>query len=501
MGAVAAGWVAACGADAPAQSFGKPAGDAEYAAFVERLDAARIDVEKVDAEKRPAFGTLLESIETGSPAEAAGLQPGWVLHKVNGKPRWDHTMPLGPDEAKAPTKELELVTPEGEVKKLRFPHPGKVGFNNSNWARPEKYVLENSPRGKWSRELLIAMFAWQRGRHDVAETALNRAVETGMPPNRFTEFYGALLALERGDHAESKALWAKLMARFRDGTLPVFFLNGVKTHAFHYHDFDLLKRAVAMEAPIPGRIQPEVIDAWAKSSVDPLKSLHGTATARAGEDLMPTVETVLDDWWRGWTLHDPALLSDGVHMKVGMPNYHSSTYFSPKKPVKDAIWEITFAIGNTDRAFKYLSNSITFALIDRSAKSANANRKSVDNRQIAKVAFGENYEGERWSGFAGGPQGGTLYNQRAIPWMDEKEVARLKRRLDAGLQSALPEDKSKIVRLALIRLGNEAEVWINGRSYLRLAVDPAVEDVGCFLQMVGSAVTIDRMTLRPIGGD
>lgn len=494
--ALLSGWLS--GGQASAQKFGTPASQADYAAFVAELDAGRIDVEKVAAIGLPAYGTLLESIGRGSPAEAAGLQAGWVLHTVNGKQRWDHTMPLGMEDMKLPARTIEFFTPAGQRKVIDFAPTGKIGFMNSNWARPEKYVLENSPRGRWSRDLLIAMFAWEGGRPEVAETALGKATEQGMPPNVFTDYYGSLLAMHRGDHAESKELWKRVMDRFKDGELPVFFLNGVKTHAFAYHEFDELKQAVAMEAPIPGKIQPEVIDAWAKRPVDPLKSIYRQAVAHAGPDVMSTVEKVSSHWWTGWRLYDPEVLRDGVHLKVGRPNFHASTCFVPREPVKDVIWAIRFAIGNADPPFPLLSNSITFSLIDLGEKTANAGRKEIDHRQIAKVAFGQNAKGERWSGFAGGPAGGTLYNQRSIPWLDKNEVARLKAKLDAGEQSAMPADKSKIVRLALIRRGDEAEVWINGRPYLRLAVDPAVENVGCFIQMVGAAVSIDRMKLLPI---
>lgn len=485
---------------ATAQEFKKLADDQAYADFVAKLEADRIDPVKVGADPRPDYGTLIQSVDPGTPAEKAGIQPGWILRSIDGQLRWDHGVDIPPRESKAPTKELEFVTPEGEVKKLKFPHPGKVGFQNSNWARPENYVLRNSPAGPWSRDLLIAMFAWENGRPEIAETAMHRAVAAGMTPNLFTDFYGSMIALERGDDAAAKELFKKTQSRFPKGEIPIFFLNGVKTYAFHYHDFPLLRRAVEMEAVSPYRIRPHSIDDWAKFPVDPAKSLLATARARAGEDAIPTVETKLDDWWKAnWgRLHIPDVMRDGVHMMVGTPQHSTAFYFTPKEPIRDAIWEITFAIGSADQAASAASNSTTIAMMDASGKAASANNKGFDNRQIAKICFGENRAGGHWSGFGGGPRNATLYNQRQIPWMNESEVANLKRRLNAGTAAALPADKSKIIHLAIIRLGNESEININGKTYMRLPVDPKVEDVGCFIQFVGAAVSVDGMTLRPI---
>jgi len=346
--------------------------------------------------------------------------------------------------------------------------------------------------------MMSCVFAWNLGAYEVTETLIRRSLDAGMTPSIITDYYGAMMAMERGNHAEAKALTSKFVKQLGEEPISQFYSLGVKTLAFQYHEFELLKRLLAQESFIPKRVPPAAVDAWMTPEIDPLgPGLYQKAIAKAGDNLMSTTKTSRDGPWSGLSLMDIDPLKDGVHAMTIEPNHHFTAIFAPEKPVRNLIWEATFAMGNNGRPDKQHPNVVVFGLMDWSGKSKQASTPGYLNRQIAKLVIGEDSGQERWTGFTGGPIGLTLYTQRKTPWMSVAEVGVMKNKLETGQPVLLPGGKKEI-SVALVRLGNEVEITVNQQVFLRLPIDPAVEDVGCYFQCLGCAMIVDGFSLREI---
>jgi hypothetical protein len=194
---------------------------------VARFDVDRITPTKVAESKLPDFGVIVNSAAAGGPGEKAGLVKGWVIDRYNGKDYWNHHQGM---QAQADNndarREIEAVSPEGERKTFEF-GPGRLGINTSNAHRPEQYLLRNIGRGDWDRDMLVTVQAWHAGDHELLETALHRAFSKGMGPNSFSNYYGAVLALDRGDKARAKVLLDKVVGEVgKDGEVPRFYRSG-----------------------------------------------------------------------------------------------------------------------------------------------------------------------------------------------------------------------------------------------------------------------------------
>lgn len=489
---VACSWIVLDAAEA--LEFRKLVPDEDYAAYSKTLDETRVDVAKALAEKRPPFAALIERVEDGGQAAQAGLEPGWVVESYNGKLFFDHTLKMEPGGPDGLTRKTVVCSPQGEFKTLDF-KPGKIGFTLGNWIHPEKFVLQKTPRGAWDRDMLIASQAWTCGRHDVAETALAKAQEAGMPDNPIARYYRALLALDRGADAEARTIWAEVMQDIGPDAISPYYLPGVRTYAWQYRDFGLLRRAVEVDAFMPFRVQPAIIDSWAKSLAAPPSSLLPLAAERSGKDLMPTVVSVPDQVWKNWRLVPAEFLHQGWTAVPGTPGKSIAYHFMPKQPVKNVLWEVTLAVGNAERPIEAFPNSVSFALMDRSQKGGDP--RNIDAKRVISFSALEHADGMRWTGFGGGLQDGLLYTQRTVPWISKEEAKGIANKVEKQERAALP-GVGKTIDLIFVRIGNEAELLVNGQTWAKLPVPDSVEDLGFFFQVVGAVVVVDRMALYPL---
>lgn len=465
--------------------------DEDYVVFEKQLDPERLNVAKALAEKRPPYGALIEAVEEGGQAAQAGLGPGWVVESYNGKLFIDHTLSMKPGGSDGLSRKTVVFSPDGQVKTLDFA-PGRIGFTLGNWIHPEKFVLEATPRGAWDHAMLLASEAWIRGRHDIAETALAKARALGMPDNPISRYYGALLALDRGEDREAQARWSEWMKDIGDGAISPFYLAGARAYAWHYQDFGLLRRTLETDSFIPTRIQPSTIDAWAKVAGDPAVSLLESAVRRAGKDLMSTVVSVPDEIWKNWKLVPAKWLHPGWTAVPGTAGESMTYHFMPKQPVGNALWEITLAVGNAEPPRDAPPNSVVFAMMDRSQKGGDP--LNISSKRVISFSALQHADGARLVGFGGGIQEGTLYTQRVVPWLTSEQATAVVNTIENNQRPAKPA-ADKVIHLTFIRIGNEAELLVNGQRWSRMSVPESVKDLGFFFQVVGTVVVIDRMTL------
>lgn len=472
--------------------------DEEYQKRVARLDAARLDPAKVAASKLPDFGTVVNSTVPGGQADAAGLAPGWVIDKYNGEDHWHHRQGFPEPPGENPRREVEAVSPAGERKTFHF-EPGRIGFNSSNAHRPEQYLLRHAPRGAWDRDLLVAPQAWHAGDHELLETALARAMAQGLPPNPFLDYYGAALALDRGDDKQAARSLDKLLAEVGDdGTVPRFYRSGLRHIALGLGRYGLLRKAVAELDGFPEDLQAEMIapwETWAASA--PEESLFSRVKSLERTDLLPGIVTVHDGWERHYRIDDPAGLKDGTHFaQKPLPDYDDYC-FAPETPVKDMIWEIRGGYGDIQPPPTF--NEIAFYLVDLKKRKAAAGRMRywIPLWAVAGLRLRHDVIDGRTLYLSAGINPIEIPTQRFLPRLDETQTRELIDQIKAGNAAPVADRKNGFV-IHLIRLGNEAEVVVNGVPYLRLPVDPSVGELGCVVHSAGMAVAIDSMKLQEL---
>ncbi len=472
--------------------------EAEFRAFAVDLPPHQLNVAVIDASPLPPWGVIVSEVTPGSPAEKAGLAPGSVIHTFNGRPYWHHRLGL-----QAPSREIEAVSPEGATQRFEFGE-GRLGIRTTNHHHPGKYLLGELPRGAWDRDMLIAMLAWERGRYAIADHALARAREKGMPENPFSTYYGAMLAMGRSDHAAARRLFDRLKDDLKKHERPPrFFLSGLATLAFEYHDFALLRRVIEEDAGLPEKIRPEAADIWSAVKTGPDKPLLPFARANAGPDVISEVRVLRDGWAKDAVIQSPEPLRGGRYLKFGEPNKHFRLYFGPKAPLRNVLWEMRLVFGHAEPPSPLAANSVEFGLMDRGIPRDLSSPEATGQtglRAIAKVIALERHTGERWTGFGGGSARGTLFTQRALPFLNEAGVRELRQRERSGETAPIPPG-ARAIHLALVRIGNEVEISADGEILLRLPIDPEVGDLGCFIRIVGMAVAIEDMTLRPVHTD
>ncbi len=181
-----------------------------YAKAMGDLPAKRIDPSAVASSPFPTWGVIVLRVTPGSQAAAAGMVNGTVIESVNEKEYYHRKLGMDPDANGK--RHIWAVDPTGVQHEYNF-KPGLLGNSSVNGPRPEQYVFQNSPRGEWDRDMLVAAVAFEAGDHPLAETALQRATAAGMPPRRdsvrhFTHVIATSAACEIGILLKASSPWS-----------------------------------------------------------------------------------------------------------------------------------------------------------------------------------------------------------------------------------------------------------------------------------------------------
>lgn len=493
---LSAGAICTFGQAAPEFAFQIKVPKEDYAKALEAYDPERLDPQKVESSKFPAYGTIIDSVVAGSQAEEAGLKAGWWIVSVNGSEIWSHSQSFPSENGK---RELVAISPQGEKKTFEFADR-QVGVKQSNAHFPERWVLANIPRGKWDGDLLAATVAWNAGNHALAETSLRLAVNRGMPPNPVLTHYASLIALDRGNYGLARELNADLLKKFPNPKqIPRFYRNGLRTLGTSLGDFGLLKVASEEAEGYFPELQLDTAEEWrAWKAAAPRTSLLPVARAGAGPDLLSQCESVGLRWQGKGLIADFNPARDGTYIREVPPGRFNCLSFAPPVGLRDVIYTVRF--GYREYAPPQPSGSrVTISLIDRQNQSEWASRANSlpMHKSVAIFRIWHSNSRDNWPRIAAGPSGTDYPNQCDVPVMTADEFDHFKKLVEANS----PESK-KITRhvneLSLIRIGGEAEIVLNGKSLLHAPVDPKVEDLLCLLQTEGMCIVVDGMTVKAI---
>lgn len=320
-----------------------------------------------------------------------------------------------------------------------------------------------------------------------------------MPPNSFSRYYGAVLALDRGDQAKARTLLDQLLAEVaKDGEIPRFYRPGVRTLALGLGDYGLLRKGIAELNGFREELQAEMIEPWEEWSKSvPKESLISRIKSNERVDLLQGIVTVKDGWEQFYRIDDPAGFKDGTHFaQKPLPDYDDYC-FAPEKPVKDMVWEIRGGYGDIQAPGTF--NEIAFYLVDLKKRKAAAEdrRYSIPLWAVAGLRLRNDVKDGRTLYLSAGINPIEIPTQRSLPLLNEVQTAELVKQIKDGKAAPIADRKRGFV-IQLIRLGNEAEVVVNGVPYLRLPVDSSVGELGCVVHSAGMAVAIDGMKLEEL---
>jgi hypothetical protein len=477
--------------------------DARYQVVVATLPQKRIDPAAVAASPFPNWGLRVVRVTPGSQADQMGMKAESVISKLNGTEYYHHKAGLRPD--KDGKRVVTVVSAEGEVRDYDF-KAGVVGTRAGNDYRYEQYLYQNTPRGKWDRDLLVAAVAWQQGNHPLAEDALARATAAGLPASVFTRFYGGLLALDRGQPDLSRRLTAAVVKELPADPAKIsrFFHPGLATLGLAFQDFSLLEPGAIDRAGLDSEIQAATIKPWkAWSKSGPRPSLLKQALAGAGEEKIPSIIKERAEWANDHAKLDlDPLRRDGFAISIPTGHYDMHV-FTPPEPIRDAIWEIHFALadgGDLKPVGVESMNTLRFAMLDRAGDASRrpSTTGGLENRMIAGLTYDRQRNNERLVKITGGPAGGEVVDTQVfLPVLGAKEFEALKARGGPGKRRLEPDDP-RLAKLTFIRIGNEVEVLSGSRPILHLPIDPKVKDLAFYIFSQGTNYIVDHMSLRPI---
>ncbi|WAC20157.1 hypothetical protein OVA24_02035 [Luteolibacter sp. SL250] len=491
------GWVPAA---AEENHFSAKVGEGDYQRFINLCDPSRIDPKKVETSPFPAWGVAVTRVDEGAPADRAGLKAGWIFKTFNGKPYWHHDIPI---RREAPVKDIVAISPDGTVTKEFHFGPGRMGYSSGNAYRPENDVLGRIKRGPWDREMLIAAVAWEQGSQDIAETALHHATAKGMPENVLTLYYSTLLEMERGEATAAKMGLEQMKDVFKkEGEIPRFFIFGLHALCLAYNDFKYLAEVMDARGVLDDYMNRDVVDGWIAKPPNGKGALLAEARAKAGDDLFPATRTPEDDPFVG--LKDFGI---GNYKKFPAsisvpPAHYRTTYFVTKEPVRNAIWNIRFSLMRSGPPDDHYYTTLKFALIDRrhASAAARAAPKDVWSNSVAMFAIVDEASGQKGVQLSAGPGSRKIYLQRNAPYAKRLPAPGPGDPGDRVPPPELPDDAG-LLNLTLIRLGDEIEINLDDKPLMRIPIDPAVEDLGFYIQNVGFATTVKEMTIREIKAD
>jgi hypothetical protein len=485
---------------AKANPFAAKVGDDEFQRYTERIDPSRIDPKKVGSSPFPAWGVVVTKVDPDTPAERAGLTAGWIFQTFNGKPYWHHDIPIRRED---PVKHIVAISPDGSFTKEFHFGPGRMGYSSANAYKPENDVLEKIQRGPWDREMLIAAVAWEQGFQDIAETALHRASAKGMPENVLTLYYSTLLKMERGETAAAKEGLEQMKQAFGiGGAIPRFFIPGLTALCLACNDFTYLAEVIGARGVLDESMNRDFVDGWIAKPLKGGDSLLAKARANSGEDLFPSSHTPKGDPFVPITgLGIDHYKKFPVSLSVPPARYRT-TYFVTKEPIRNAIWNIRFALRRSGPPDDHYYTNLKFVLIDRKHASLAARNQPRDlpGNSVAMFSIVDELSGQKGVELSAGPGSRKIYLQRHVPYADDPTNPPAD--APAGrIPAPKLTDTTRLLDLTLIRLGDEIEITLDDKPLMRVPVDPAVEDLGFYIHNVGFAITVKEMTIREIKAD
>jgi hypothetical protein len=432
--------------------------------------AAQIDIPALEKSKRAHASSRIDTITPGGQAEKLGLHLGDCVVSLNGAQAWDDAM----DRRGEGQESLTYVTKDGDIRNVQI-EPGLIGIGTEFVWLPELLYIRGDRRDpRWDKLVLVAIMT-RSTNPDLAETALYRAVAAGYKPDLLAAGIGAEIALEQGrptvaadfaweareaDPASPAQVYPQLLYRV---AIANFKMQAAARIMDDYYGATLarpksLRRLAAMHR---ARIDAE-------RKVAPPSEL---ASQMRRVDLLPRLSST-----------NPAqaeylkqLFAHGPPFDFNVPTDHFYAYGLQPKP---AVRDLEVVAKFTCRATDSLQN---------------------DYGKIFEIGL-----------FQGAPTAGDdIFFSGGSPPLLVAGITAGERNINIS-HSGLPGtqiyyhdplvriDGSQLIELRLVRVGGQAEMFLNHRRVIYAPVDVKHNDVGLLLKIVGATIGVKEFHVNEL---
>ncbi|NOX99856.1 MAG: hypothetical protein GXP30_09030 [Verrucomicrobia bacterium] len=468
--------------------------ESAYQRAIGRLNQILEEAEIQAKTKMPTTGASVTKVVPGSQATKLGIKPGSVISKLGNQKLWGNI----PWETRNDDVSLSYTDIEG-TQKTAVVSPGLIGVHYIPHHRPDlEYIRKHTDVEKpWRKHAIIGALRWELD-PKVGETAWHHAIKKGYPIDEFSDYFAALFAMHRPEGPRKKL--DKFMRNFnKTEDIPRFYLPGLINMLACTGELKHLTRLLFQENPYFPWLDQDFYKLHAASDGKPLpkESLLKRAKAlhleRINDALSPLAKRVgvimpypLPDFF--------TQLPSSISKPKGYYNYKR---FGQETPLTNLHLSATVTIQLLGRHEKW-NNSLYFRLEEKNPKNPTPSpryhpfEEPASNNQLLSAGFTLTAQSTTPNFSVSGSQVEAVLSQ-TNPHISMDSGSETAQNLSSDMLS-LSQDRTyelqvpRKMQIDLIRIGNEAGIYLNEVCYYYMPVDPTIKEIAISFQISGVEV-------------
>ncbi|QDT52308.1 hypothetical protein Pan44_03170 [Caulifigura coniformis] len=451
--------------------FRKIVAPADYSARLSEAADSLKSARKDAAAPWPTAGVTVTTVFPESQAAIAGVQEGDIVIRFDDWTVWNaENFPRSPEQP----QKCEYFSPTSRRRKSFTAQPGPLGVKCSNFWRPELgYLRGKSSNAKWDADVHLAITSAAHA-PDLAETAWSYAIEKGYRPDSFAATSGIVICFAQG---RSDAAWefASLAGRAEaTGDAEVHPLLLFRAAAANYQ----LREMLRLTERYP------LVSPMNSTYVQLLMDLHLRRPAAERELPPPHVlaESMHRDDLRSRLI--PQRQTTATHRIGGLKSGESLTVKTEPGFFQENAISSTEPTPNVDISFRFTWQP---APGDDKGYRKQTVFQLVDGRVDTRVELDHLNKKTALVGFSLAEELCELQFTSPMPNLTYADPA-------------IARDQEHSLRI--VRVGGQAELFLDGGRLLYVPVDPTAGEPWLFFRTIGSTLVIrdlkfDELIERP----
>ncbi len=434
--------------------------------------------------KMPLTGAEVFLVRPDTPAANAGLKSGDVIYRIENQTLWGESLWI-----RRPIRDQQFYAVSPDKGKLTFwVPPGPIGVVHRPFNRIDLAYLKlrTNRSAKWDKDVVLACLKWQTDAA-LAETAWHRAIDNGYSPDLLSDYFAAVFKMQQVGGAEAET--TKFLSHFKSAAVvPTMFVPGLLPLLTSTGRIDALSDLSTHRSPVFPWTPDDIVrlQAWQKAGA----AFPGSLVEVKKKEITGELQHLSGDL-------SGMPYGAATSARVA-PGSLESESFGLARPLKNAHLKIRLKL-RTSGDHAAIPSALRLSIVKRDQSAAKrpvrypAVRPYHDARMVsaAFLAGGNDGTDDRLSMSSSGLEATWSAWSRNIEVLAEFDVHA---RAELDRPDARLGGDHEFVTLDLIRLENEVAVYLNGASYLRLPVDPTVDDVSFDLQRSG--VVCEKVELK-----
>jgi len=397
----------------------------------------------------PAFALRVHSVEPGSPADEAGLQPGDYVYQIG------EAGVRGIRHAPRRGEETVYYCREGGRKTRATLGRDRSGIVWTESLRPQLDYLRGeigTPDPRWDEAAAEAL-ALLAADPAAAEERWATAKALGYPEDELDAVVRAYAAWKRRRTIPVREAYEAVEREFT--VMPQLYAALLEDFAYATGQTDLLKALFEADPGLSGT-DPRYFDLWERFDAAPTHRGRLLEHARNARERLLNDELAVPEGEEDERYH--GRLATLLEKKSFSPaaGRFSLVKFTMPDDVADFHYSVAFHL----YVWSYHERHGSFVRV--AARIGEEEGKAIGNRLLAEVELGRDKVLGTYLNHRGAHQmrkRGTLLPHKPIPAEDE---------LEEGAERRM----SRAFRIDIIRLGRELAIYVDGVSYCHLPIDP-----------------------------